>query len=75
MKIISNYLTGWFFFYFLTALPFNMLYNYYCKHSPNQICYTYEKNNITYYLVFLKYIKSIKIFKMTAEKKINLYQE
>ena len=75
MKIISNYLTGWFFFDFLTALAFNMLYNYYCKYFPNQICYTYEKNNIIYYLVFLKYIKSIKIFKMTTEKKTNLYQE
>ena len=69
MKIINNYLTGWFFFDFVTALPFNILYYYYCKYYPNKICYAYEKNNIGYYLVFLKYLKSIKIFKMTAEKK------
>ena len=69
MKIINNYLKGWFFFDFLTALPFNILYNYYCKYFPNKICYTYEKSNIVYYLVLLKNLKSIKIFKMPANKK------
>ena len=69
MKIINNYLTGWFFFDFLTALPFNILYYYYCNYYPSQICVLYEKNNMTYYLVMLRYLKSIKIFKMPANKK------
>ena len=69
MKIINHYLKGWFFFDFLTALPFNILYNYYCKYFPNKIFYTYEKSNIAYYLILLKNLKSIKIFKMPGNKK------
>ena len=69
MKIIDHYLKGWFLFDFLTALPFNILYYYYCKKFPSQICHTYENNNITYYLAILKYLKSIKIFKMPVNKK------
>ena len=68
-KVINNYLRGWFFPDFLSALPLNMLYYYYCKYNPNRICITYEKNNPTYYLVMLKCLKTIKIFKMPANKK------
>lgn len=71
-KIINNYLKGWFFFDLLSALPFNIIYYYYCEHFPNLICHTYEKNNFIYYLVLLKCLKSIKIFKMAARKKNQL---
>ena len=68
-KIINNYLIGWFLFDFLTALPFNLLYFYYCNQLENQICITYENNNITYYLSMLKCLKSMKMYKMLSEKK------
>ena len=64
---INDNLTGCF-FDFLTTLPFNTS-NYHCKYFPNQICHTYEKNNINNYLVILIFLKSIKIFKITANKK------
>ena len=67
--IINNYLTGWFFFDLLTALPFNLLYYYFCKYYQNQNFHIYENNNIIYYLLILKYLKSIKIFKMSVNKK------
>ena len=71
-KIINNYLKGWFFFDLLSALPFNIIYYYYCEHFPNLICHTYEKNIFIYYIVLLKCLKSIKIFKMAARKKNQL---
>ena len=57
------------FFDLLTALPFNLLYYYFCKYYQNQNFHIYENNNIIYYLLILKYLKSIKIFKMSVNKK------
>ena len=54
------------FFDLLTALPFNLLYYYFCKYYQNQNFHIYENNNIIYYLLILKYLKSIKIFKMSV---------
>ena len=68
-KIINIYLRGWFFFDFLTAIPINIIYYYYCKSYHNQICHTYERNSIANTLVLLKFLKAIKIFKMPASKK------
>ena len=50
----------------------NILYHYYCKNYPNLICHTYERNKYIYYLVLLKSLKTIKIFKMPGRKKISL---
>jgi len=68
-KIINNYLTGWFFFDLLNAVPMNIIYHYYCKNHPFKICHTYEKNSPSYLLVSLKCLKALKIFKMPATKK------
>ena len=68
-KIINHYLKGWFFFDLLASLPMNILYHYYCKNYPNLICHTYERNKYIYYLVLLKSLKTIKIFKMPGRKK------
>ena len=71
-KIIKTYLRSWFFFDFLTSIPINIIYYYYCKNYQNQICHTYERNGIVNTLVLLKCLKSIKIFKMPATKKNQL---
>ena len=67
-KIINHYLKGWFFFDLLASLPMNILYHYYCKNYPNLICHTYERNKYVYYLILLKSLKTIKIFKMPGSK-------
>ena len=69
-KIVEKYIKGWFFFDFLTALPFNNILDYYCKkYYLIQICHTYEKYVFIYYFVLLKCLKAFKIFKMNATKK------
>ena len=69
IKIVDNYIKGWFFFDFLIAIPINIIYNYFCKKKQNSIFHSYEKNNIFFYLFMLKSLKAIKIFKMFANKK------
>ena len=69
VKVAYHYLKGWFFMDFLTAFPFNIFYFYYNKIKYNNICITYENNNVEYYLVMLKFLKSFKIFKMPLHKK------
>ena len=39
-QIINNYLSGWFFFDLLNAVPMNIIYHYYCQSHPFQICHT-----------------------------------
>ena len=71
-KIINNYLSGWFFFDLLNAVPMNIIYHYYCQSYPFQICHTYEKRDPAYLLVLLKCLKALKIFKMPVTKKNQL---
>ena len=69
-KIFEYYIKGCFFFDFLTSLPFNLIYYYYCKYNyPIVICHTYEKNISIYYLALLKCLKAFKIFKLSMNKK------
>ena len=68
-KIIKNYLRGWFFFDFLSALPMNIIYYYYCKIYEFPICHTYERNGLVSALLLLKCLKTIKIFKIPVTKK------
>ena len=69
-KVAFHYLRGWFFIDFLAAFPFNIFCYYYIKmNSNNNICITYENNNMDYYFVMLKFLKSFKIFKMPLHKK------
>ena len=70
-KIINKYLKGFFFFDLLTSLPINIIYYYYTKNLYS-ICHTYEKTNNLYYLSILKCLKSIKVFKITGNKKNQL---
>ena len=68
-KVAFHYLRGWFFMDFLAAFPFNIFCYYYNKMNFNKICITYENNNVEFYLVMLKFLKSFKIFKMPLHKK------
>ena len=70
-KIISKYLRGHFWFDLVTSLPTNIMYYYYKKNSF-KICHTFEKSNFIYYLSILKCLKSIKVFKITGNKKNQL---
>ena len=65
-KVAFHYLRGWFFMDFLAAFPFNIFFYYYNKMNFNNICITYENNNVEYYLVMLKFLKSFKIFVIIA---------
>ena len=66
-KIIKNYILGYFFVDLLSSIPFNAISFYYCKKNSNQICHTYESNNI--FLLLLTCLKAIKIFKILGRKK------
>ena len=67
-KIIYNYMSGWFFFDFLAAVPFNFISLYYCKKNPITICHTYQNDNVDL-LLLLRCLKAIKIFKILNRKK------
>jgi len=67
--IFYNYICGWLSTDFIAALPINALYLYYCKKGPNKICYTYEKDNLFNFLILIRYLKAIKIFKVTSRKR------
>ena len=66
-KIIKNYILGYFFVDLLSSIPFNAISFFYCKKNSNQICLTYESNNI--FLLLLTCLKAIKIFKILGRKK------
>ncbi len=67
--IFNNYICGWFLTDFIAGLPFNALYLYYCKKSPNKICYTYDKDNLFNFLILIRCLKAIKIFKVSSRKR------
>ena len=70
LKIINNYIRGWFFMDLIAALPINILIYYYCKNNPDKICFTYEYNNkLIFFLVLARCLKSFKILKITTRKK------
>ena len=66
-KIIKNYILGYFIVDLLSSIPFNTISFYYCQKNNNQICHTYESNNII--LLLLTCLKAIKIFKIFGRKK------
>ena len=68
-KIMYNYIFGWFFFDFLTTLPFNCFSYFYCNRNPRGFCYTYQKDNNIDFLLILRCLKAIKIFKVLRRKK------
>ena len=70
LKIIKNYIFGWFFIDFLSSLPFSFISFKYCRKHSNIICHTYEIGNKIYLLHLFRCIKSIKIFKIEKKKKI-----
>ena len=67
--ILYNYVCGWLFTDFIAALPINVLYLYYCKKNPNKICNTYEKDNLFNFVILIRCLKAIKIFKASSRKR------
>ena len=51
IRIINNYITGWFLFDLLTSLPNGVLFSYFCKRAPNKICFSYENNKLMFLLL------------------------
>ena len=68
-KIIKNYIFGWFLLDFFSCIPINIFSMFYCKTNSIQICLTYEKDNKINFLLLLRCLKSIKIFKISTRKK------
>ena len=68
IRIISNYLKGWFIFDLLTSLPINILINYFCPKQKNIMCFTFEKKGLINYLLLLSCLKAIKVIKISTRK-------
>ena len=68
-KIIKNYIFGWFFLDFIAGCPINIFSFYFCKTHIIQICHIYEKSNSINFLILLKCLKALKIFKILSRKK------
>ena len=69
IRIINNYITGWFLFDLLFSLPIDMLFLYFCKKYPNKICFSYQNNKLMDFLILTRCLKSLKIIKITTRKK------
>ena len=69
IRIINNYITGWFLFDLLTALPNGVLFSYFCKKTPNKICFSFDNNKLMDFLFLIRCLKSLKIIKITTRKK------
>ena len=67
--IFNNYIRGYFFLDFLSSLPINSLLVFLWKAYPDKNCFTYEKNNLMFFLELLRCLKAIKILKITTRKK------
>ena len=70
IKIIHNYIRGWFFLDLLASLPSNILIFYFCKNQSNKICFTFQKNNnLIDFLMLFRCLKALKVFKISTRKK------
>ena len=69
IKIIKNYITGYFTQDFITSVPINILYYCYCRKHPKEACFTYGKYDFIDHFILIRCLKSIKIFKISSRKK------
>ena len=70
IKIIYNYIRGWFFLDLLASLPTNILIYYFCIKHSNETCFTFQKNNnLIEFLMLFRCLKALKVFKISTRKK------
>ena len=69
IRIINNYLGGWFIFDLLTSLPINISINYFCQNHKNIMCFTFEKKGLINYILLSRCLKAIKVIKISTRKK------